>query len=154
MFVKYAWSCPRQLDNCIKISFQILQWNIVRLLIVSDVINVRLNDGENMKATLQDSPVRPDSLHVTHDKEESRWWGHLWRKEGEDAHPDAPGETVTRKTRAILASITGNLALGRFKDKPGFRGTYKGGACVGRGVNFNLTESMQVFIAIYWHRIL
>ena len=100
---------------------QLLQWNVVRLLIVSDVINVRFNDGENMKATLQDSPVRPDFLHVTHDKDKKKWWGNLWKK-GDVEHPDAPKETITQSTRAILASFTGSISLGKYKNHLGFRG--------------------------------
>ena len=93
------------------------------MLVVSDVISARLNDGENIKGSLQDSPNRPDFLQLSHNRTKARWWGNLWYKDASETHPDTPGLSVVRSTRAILADMKGTITLGKYEEKPSFLGT-------------------------------
>ena len=99
-----------------------MQWNVVRLLIVSDVISVRLNDGQNMRASLQDSPNRPDFTFVTHDRDDERYWANLYDRKNDVEHPDAPELSVVRNIRAILSNFEGSISLGKDGKDEGFHG--------------------------------
>lgn len=86
-------------------------------------MNARLNDGFNMKASLQDSPKQSKTALLSYLKSEERYWEKLWGPSRLDSpHPDAPGFSLVRSTRAIVASFKGKISLGRYKKFASFRG--------------------------------
>ncbi|XP_078481926.1 uncharacterized protein LOC100180507 isoform X1 [Ciona intestinalis] len=90
--------------------FKVAEWNVVRLLMVSDVIHVRVNNGENMIATLQDTPGKNPA---TFNNSSANWWNGMW---GFIGGKSAQASSALLRTRAILSSFRGTLGLGKVRN--------------------------------------
>ncbi|CAK8684270.1 unnamed protein product [Clavelina lepadiformis] len=96
---------------------KVSQWNVVRLLIVSNLVSVRTNDGENMEEVLRDSP-----LAAARSESNATWYQHMI-DQIENSLPESIAASLFGKTRAILAKLKGRITVGKDLDKgESFRG--------------------------------